>query len=163
MLPPSDTPETTATLEATAAEAREAVIAADAARAWHGVPLQPWSQERQCLLDSLVAADVPLPDPGSVDNFTFYQGYFAFAVKALYLAHHEPRDWERLRGRLLSVITAWSLADAPDDPGRCNVPCDRIEDKVAAVDFVFEMINAYKKVQALRRSKRLSSSRDSGN
>lgn len=169
---PPDSPEDLE-FEAAASRARETVVQEDANRTWHGVQLKPWSQERQCLLDALCAADVPLPDP-SVDAVTFYQGMFPWAMKALYLAHHEPADWERLRPRLLSAIPQWAYADyIPRDldaeerklyqPTRTNVPGENLDEKIAAVNFVDKMVAAHQNVMALRRVKRMGASADSGN
>ena len=173
MLPPPDSPDP-ATVEQTAEAAREAAVQEDANRAWHGVQLKPWSEERQCLLDALCAADVPLPDVGSCNDVTFYHGMFPWAVKALYLAHHDPADWERQRPRLLSIISQWGFADhvpawlSADErrsfqPERANVPGGTLEEKAAAVNFVWDMVNAHKKVMALRRVKRAVKSTDPGN
>ena len=171
--PADSSDEDPAIIEQTAAAAREAVVQEDANRAWHGVQLRPWSQERQCLLDALCAADVPMPDP-SVDAVSFYHGMFPWAIKALYLALHEPADWERHRPRLLALITQWAFADyIPADlegeerkafiPTRTNVPGETIDDKIAAVNFVDKMVSAHQKVMALRRTKRMGVSADSGN
>jgi hypothetical protein len=172
MLPPPDTHDPAP--EQSAEAAREAVVQADANRTWHGVQLKPWSEERQCLLDALCAADVPLPDVGTCNDVTFYHGMFPWAVKALYLAHHEPSDWERQRPRLLFIISQWGFAGyVPDwlsdeerrtyQPERANVPGETLEEKAAAVNFVWEMVNAHKKVMALRRVKRGLKPADSGN
>lgn len=159
---PPDSPEDDIQhVEQTAAEAREQVVTDDANRTWHGVQLRPWSEERQCLLDTLCAADVPMPDATVCTDVTWYHGMFPWAQKALYLAHHEPGDWERLRPRLLSVITQWCFADYDDT--RANVPGDDFADKAAAVNFVCEMVGAFKQVRAQRRVKRSGASTDSGN
>jgi len=171
---PPDSPEAVTAIEQSAAAAREAVVQEDANRLWHGVQLKPWSEERQCLLDALCAADVPLPDIGSCSDVTFYHGMFPWAVKALYLAHHDPADWERQRPRLLSVISQWGFADhipawIEDDgrktfqPERTNVPGGTLEEKAAAVNFVWDMINAHKQVMAMRRVKRMGRGGDEGN
>ena len=173
MTAPPDNAEEIVRIENTAAAAREAVVQEDADRTWHGVKLKPWSQERHCLLDALCAADVPLPDP-SISPASWYHGMFPWAMKALYLAHHEPSDWERLRPRLLSEITRWAFADyVPDgldaeelknfQPTRANVPGETLDDKAAAVGFVFAMVNAHEKVMAMRRVKRMRGTADSGN
>lgn len=168
---PPDSPdpsiEASAKMEATAEAERERIVADDAHRTWHGVQLQPWSEERQCLLDALCAADVPLPDINACTDISFYHGMFPWAVKALYLAHHEPSDWERLRPRLLSVISQWGFADrdpalSPSAPVQ-NVPAETLEDKAAAVNFVWTMVNAHQQVMALRRVKRMGASSDAGN
>ena len=167
MLPPSDTSPPENIIDfATAAAERQKVLDADAARSWRGTLLKPWSAERARLLDALCAADVPMPDLTGCDNVRFYEAYFPRAVKALYLAHHEPRDWEPHRSRLLSLIDAWGAEHVPvtveiDDD---NMPRDRFADKVAAVEFVLEMEFAYRKVQALLRGpKTTATSKDSGN
>lgn len=170
---PPDSPEDLKH-EKEATVAREAVVQEDANRTWHGVQLRPWSQERQCLLDALCAADVPMPDPGISDNLAWYLGQFPWAMKVLYLAHHEPADWERLRPRLLSVITKWAFADyIPADldenerkafePSRTHVPAETLDDKIEAVNFAWKMVKAHEQVMALRRVKRMGASADSGN
>lgn len=152
-------------LEAQAEGEREKVVEEDATRTWHGLPLQPWSEERQRLLDRLTAADIPLPDTSTCDDITFYHGMFGWAVKALYLALHEPRDWEPLRPRLLAHIEAWSAAEhipaGLDErelkafvPERLNVPGDTLGEKAAAVNLVVTMVNAHRKIMALRRTMR---------
>ena len=158
---PPDSPADTVALEQTAAQVRETIVAEDAARTWQGVPLKPWSQERQCLLETLCAADVPQPDISVCNDLNFFHGMFPWAVKALYLATHEPSDWERLRPRLLSVISQWGFEENED--GTPNVPGDTLEDKAAAVTFVMKMINAHKEVMAVRRVKRIGASHESGN
>lgn len=173
MTAPPESADEPVVIEKAAAAAREAVVQEDATRTWHGVQLKPWSQERQCLLDALCAADVPMPDP-SVDAVTYYQGLFPWAMKVLYLAHHEPADWERQRPRLLALITQWAFADyipawlegeerKAFKPTRCNVPGETIEEKIAAVNFADKMVSAHQKVMALRRVKRMGASADSGN
>lgn len=160
--------------EATAEAAREKVVADDANRTWFGIPLKPWSEERQLLLDRLTAADIPLPDTSACDDVSFYHGMFAWAVKALYLALHEPRDWEPLRPRLISHIEAWGIADhIPAGmneqelkrfvPERQNVPCGTIAEKAAAVNFVANMVNAHHKVMAMRRVRRMRGGAAEGN
>jgi hypothetical protein len=161
-------------LEAEASVAREKVVADDADRMWFGEKLQPWSEERQRLLDALTASDVPGPDADVVDDVAFYAGRFQWAVKALYLAHHRPKDWDPVRSRLLSVIDTWGCADyvpqglTRDErrayvPERLNVPGDTIAEKAAAVNFVWEMTQAHKRVMAIRRSRRSGLAPDSGN
>ena len=136
--------------------------------------MKPWSQERQCLLDALCAVDVPLPAASVCDNVQFYNGMFPWAVKALYLATHEPAEWERLRPQLLSVISKWGFADyVPADldpeeqkrftPSRTNVPGETLDEKAEAVGFVWKMINDHEKVMAMRRVKRMGAATDSGN
>lgn len=151
-------------LEAAAEKEREKIAEEDACRAWHGIPLKPWSEARQRLLDQLVAADVPLPDSAVCDNLAFYHGMFPMAVKALYLALHEPRDWEPLRPRLIAHIEAWGAADhipaGMDEaerkafvPERLNVPGDTMQEKADAVNLVMRMLNAHHEVRAMRRVK----------
>jgi hypothetical protein len=155
MLPPSDTPADPLAPPHDSAAERQKVLDADASRTWRGAVLKPWSAERARLLDALCAADVPMPDFASVDNIRFYEAYFARAVKALYLAHHEPRDWEPHRSRLLSVIDTWGVE---------HVPGDDIKEKVEAVEFVLEMEMAYQKVRAiLRGPKTTAQNKDAGN
>ena len=173
MLAPTDSPQDLKH-EQEASKERQLIVQEDADRTWHGVKLQPWSQERQCLLDSLCAADVPLPAADVCDHVAFYKGYFTWAVKALYLAHHVPADWERLRPRLLSIIPQWGFADyIPADldeeerktftPIRSNVPGETLADKMAAVDFVFKMTTDHEKVMVVRRVKRMGVGVESGN
>lgn len=160
--------------EAKAETVREQIVAEDANRTWHGLPLKPWSEERQLLLDRLTASDIPLPDATTCDDVSFYNGMFSWAVKALYLALHEPRDWDPLRPRLITHIEAWGLADhIPAGmteqqlksfvPERQNVPCGTIAEKAEAVNLVANMVNAHHKVMAMRRVRRMRGGASEGN
>lgn len=148
--------------EAKAEADREKVVDEDANRTWHGELLKPWSEARQRLLDQLTAADVPLPDTSACDDATFYHGFFPWAVKALFLALHEPRDWEPHRPRLLAYIEAWGAAEhypaglsakelETFKPERLNVPADDITDKAQAVNLAVAMVGAHRKIMAQRR------------
>lgn len=143
-LAPELDPELATDIQA-AAEAREQTWTDDAGRAWHGVPLHPWSEERARLLDALCAADVPIPDLASCDAVTFVQGLFPRAVKLLFLMHHTPEELQSLRPRLLRVIDAWGVE---------HVPAADLGDKKAAVAFALEVEGAHRKMQAMRRPSR---------
>lgn len=130
-----------------AEEAREKVVQEDAAREWQGVPLKPWSEGRARLLDALCAADVPVPEGvAECSAEVFVQALFPRAVKLLYLMHHEPEDWERLRPRLLSVIDAWGVV---------HVPAETIQDKAEAVRLMLAVEKAHKQVMAMQRPRRV--------
>lgn len=123
--------------------ARETALEADAARAWQGTPLQPWSEGRRRLLDQLCAADVPMPHLASASGYTFIQGYFPRAVKALYIAHHKDDYLLKYRSQLLGLSESWGLTNVPDEPW---------EAKQAAVNFVLEMEEAHRQFIALQRA-----------
>lgn len=170
MAPPDDFAE----IAREAAAKREKVVEEDSMRCWLDEPLKPWSEERQRLLDALCAADIPMPQLGDTDDVTFYMGRFPWAVKVLYLATHEPDDWEPHRARLLRVIHVWGLSDyvpghlSPEElktykPTRVNVPGDDIAQKAEAVNFAWRLTQAYRDVQALRRPSKSSGRADSGN
>ena len=158
MLPPSDdAPESNIIpIGPSAADTtRETALEADAARAWQGTPLHPWSEGRRRLLDQLCAVDVPMPHLASCDGYTFIQGYFPRAVKALYIAHHDETHLLLNRSQLLRLIESWGLSHVPDEPW---------DAKQAAVNFVLEMEEAHRQFIALQRApKTTAKDRHAGN
>lgn len=147
---------------------RERIWNDDKCRQWNGEPLQPWSRERATLLARLVAADVPggdlsdlplmrarladrqanAPDDAAVQALTLEQivdvmVYLPMAAKLLYLASHQPRDWDHLRGERVGVflreIETW--ADEAIPPG----------EEWKAVHTAVQTLTAHQKMMAMRR------------
>ena len=153
---------------AEAERARETTWAEDKERAWNGQPLLPWSRGRESLLARLVAADVPggdledvpliegrlerrkeeTPESEAVQALTI-EGvinvleYLPMAAKLLYLARHEPQQWDHLRGQhvaaFLRAIETW--AETAIEPGQ----------EWLAVRTAVEIKTAHRKMMAMRR------------
>jgi hypothetical protein len=106
--------------------------------AFGDLPLHPWSHERHTLAARLIAADVPSrplaelvrmqaliakTDGLSTSELGAYvdlTAYLPDAEKILFLAAHEPHEFNHLRGtqitRFFSAIAAWSAENiAPAD------------------------------------------------
>jgi hypothetical protein len=126
--------------EIQAEERRERAFAAQGTREWGGVPLAPWSIDRQALFARLVSLDLPgasldeLPllrdrydtavrklEPGSVPPFEEVANldlYIAPAAKVLWLSLHAPGEIDALRSRPMLFIRAieeWSADNIRPD------------------------------------------------
>lgn len=130
---------------ADAERAREDLVQKVKNLEWRGQPLLPWSEERARLLDALCAADIPAPDLESCDPATFFHGAFPRAIKVLYLALHQPEEWQPHRARLLVIIDQWGIE---------NVPAADITDKIAAVQLTLMIERAHRAVLAMHRPNR---------
>lgn len=123
---------------------REKAWQEDGEAEWNGQRLQSWSRARETLLARLVAVDVPggaledlaamqarlderkAQDPGNdalqaatLEGFVNVMEYLPTAAKVLYLAAHEPQEWDHLRGVRVTVflraIEEW--AETAIEPG----------------------------------------------
>jgi hypothetical protein len=178
-LPPEDPADLR--YEQTTAAAREEAYAAASEHRWNDKTLQPWSQERESLLVRLVEADVPASDleqiplvrarlqsrldalraagqPApemTVEEVLDVQLYLPTAAKLLYLASHEPQQFDHLRGRdagrFLRAVESWA-AEAIQ-PGQ----------EWPAVLLALEIRTAHHRVRALRRPMAGTGGGDSGN
>ena len=123
--------------EFAAALKRETVFRAMHERQWRGVPLQPWSKERDTLFARLVEMDLPgesldgLPgmvalyevesakDPkfSPLEQIIDVSLYLSSAAKLLWLALHDEGEILRLRTRpqlFLSTVDKWSAENITD-------------------------------------------------
>lgn len=94
--------------ERTAAAAQERVAAYDAAFAWHGRDLEPWTIGREQLYLKLRAADAALPLHLALQH---PESFLGDAVKVLYLCAHQPAEWRHLRADVpafLEAVEAWA-------------------------------------------------------
>jgi len=99
---------------------------------WAGIPLQPWSRQRESLfvrliehdetttgLDSLPLLTARLAEKGStvtIETLLSPMLFIEQAALVLYLAAHQPNQWDHLRGRPAAFLRAaneWSEKHIP--------------------------------------------------
>jgi hypothetical protein len=90
--------------------------------AWAGIPLQPWSRQRESLfiriiehdetttgLDSIPLLTARLAEKGStvtIETLLSPMLFIEQAALVLYLAAHTPNQWDHLRGRPATFLRA---------------------------------------------------------
>jgi hypothetical protein len=158
-------------VQATNAAAEEREQAWSEEHSWQGQALHPWSMGREMLLVRLIESDVPAAEleqipliseriekAGGVlklEEVVEVGLYLPVAAKVLFLATHEPEQWDHLRGRdvsrFLRVIETWAEEE--------GIPSG---EEWPAVHTALALRADYRKMRALRRPGR-SVGRDSGN
>lgn len=168
---PSPDDPASAAIAAEAAAQREEAWHADKEQTWNGKPLKAWSRERESLFfritdqaDEVTSGleSVPLIMARLAENkkvsMTIEQAldphqFIEQAALVLYLASHEPEEWDNLRGRpaaFLRVANAWAEKGIP------------LGSEWPAIHKAVELRTAHRKLVAIRRPSP-GSGGDSGN
>lgn len=154
--PPSDDPA--AAVAAQAEASRQEAWHADKENRWNQAALKPWSRERESLfvritdldeassgldtvpviIERLKAKDASLGIEQVLDPHQFIEQ----AALVLYLASHEPEQWDHLRGRpsaFLRAANAWAEESIP------------LGSEWAAIHQAVKMRTAHRQMIAIRR------------
>jgi hypothetical protein len=129
--PPDELPASAIEAE----QAREKAWQADKDNVWNGEPLKAWTRERESLFVRLVDQDEALSGLANIPVITerlnaASQGKTSLGIEqildahqfieqaslVLFLASHEPEQWDHLRGRpaaFLRAANAWAEINIP--------------------------------------------------